>query len=125
MIWPTRGGKAVVVVLMVPKPETVCKPGWLQAPLVPFGSTQTGAVCGLVRLGVFKYVRLNMLTNSTRRFMLILSLIWNLRPRPMFSTGRRSVLKWVVFAAPPNWPGPGLDHAAGFNTIAVLGLKQW
>jgi hypothetical protein len=69
---------------MDPKPETICKPGWEQAPFVPLGSTQTGAVCGLMPVplivGLFRYVRLNILTNSARRFKVTLSLIRNNRP---------------------------------------------
>ena len=45
---PVRDGYFSVEVLIDPKPETICIPGWEQAPFPPVASLQTGAVCGLM-----------------------------------------------------------------------------
>src|SRR5579883_810163 len=125
---PVRGWASTVDVLMAPNPDTSCSPG-AQVPLPPLGSLQVGAVSGLMPMpliaGLFRYVRLNTLFNSARTLKLIRSLMRNWRPKPRFSTGRRSPRKSGSYAGPPNWPGPGFVHAFGFNTMVVFGSKQW
>ena len=79
-----------------------------------------GGAAGLIVLGLPKYVRLKMFTNSARTWRFMPSLRRKFRPMFRFSEGRRSLRKLPYRALFPQAPVAGLAHAAGLSAWSVI-----